>query len=63
MLLNQEVPLSIRPVGGSRISGKGFICIKVLGFALMIFSQFSKISLENEIIWSLRPNYFISKDI
>ena len=26
---------------GSRISGKGFICIKMLGFALLIVSHFS----------------------
>ena len=38
--------------GGSRISGKGFICIKVWGFALLILSHFSYISHENKIIWS-----------
>ena len=27
--------------GGSRISGKGFLCIKVWGLALLIFSYFS----------------------
>ena len=32
---------------GSRISEKGFICIKVWGFALLIL-----ISHANEIIWS-----------
>ena len=31
---------------------RGFICIKVLGFALLILSHFSLISHENEIIWS-----------
>ena len=31
---------------------KGFICIKVWGFALLVFSHFSKISHKNEIIWS-----------
>ena len=33
---------------GSRISGKGIICIKEWGFALLILSHFP----ENEIIWS-----------
>ena len=28
--------------GGFRISGKGIICIKVLGFAMLILSHFSK---------------------
>ena len=37
--------------GGSRMSGKGFICIKVLGLAFLILSHFSLISHENEIIW------------
>ena len=31
---------------------RGLICIKVWGFALLILSHFSKISHENEIIWS-----------
>ena len=38
--------------GGSRISGKGFICIKMWGLALVVFSHFSYLSHENEIIWS-----------
>ena len=31
---------------------RGFICIKVWGFALLNLSHFSDISHENEIIWS-----------
>ena len=31
---------------------RGFIYIKVWGFALLILSHFSEISFENEIIWS-----------
>ena len=30
---------------------RGFICIKVWGFPLLILSNFYKISHENEIIW------------
>ena len=30
---------------------RGFICIKVWGFALLILSNFSSIPQENEIIW------------
>ena len=45
------------PRGGSRMSGKRFICIKVWvggggGFALLTLSHFSSISHENEIILS-----------
>ena len=39
-------------MGRPRISGKGFICNKVSGFALLILFHFSYISHENEIIWS-----------
>ena len=35
---------------------RGFICVKVWGFALLILSNFYSISHENV---SLRPNYFI----
>ena len=42
-ILGATKPMSIHGVfastrGGSRISGKGFICIKERGFALMILS-------------------------
>ena len=46
--------------GGSRISEKGVNLFKGGGFALLILSNFSKISHENENnLVSLRPNYFI----
>ena len=32
---------------------RGFVYIKVWGFALLILSHYSQISHENEIIWSL----------
>ena len=31
---------------------RGFLCIKVWGFALLILSHLAQISHENEIIWS-----------
>ena len=31
---------------------RGFVCIKVWGFTLLILSHFSEISHENEINWS-----------
>ena len=34
------------------LKGGGVICVKVWGFSLLILSQFSEISHENEIIWS-----------
>ena len=40
---------------GSGFLEREFICIKVLGFALLILSHFSLISHENE----RRPDYFI----
>ena len=43
---------SAHPRGGSRISGNGVHMYKGVGFALLILSNFSQISHENEIIWS-----------
>ena len=62
--MNVDVPFNSKGLvldrGGSRISGMGFVCINVLGFVLLFLSHFSKISHENEIIWShFRPNDFI----
>ena len=37
---------------------RGFIYIKVSGFALLILSHFSQISYENEIIWSHKSFHF-----
>ena len=36
---------------------RGFVCIKVRGFVLLILSQLFKITHVYEIIWSMRPNY------
>ena len=46
------IPGSMQSRGGSRISGKGVRMYEGMGFALLILSYFSKISHENEIIWS-----------
>ena len=57
--LDLDLHCQSSPLGDATVSGadpgfleRGCIYIKVWGFALLILSHLSKISHENEIIWS-----------
>ena len=52
LFLNSYNPRSCFHGADPEFRKSGFLCLKVRGFALLILSQFSQISHDNDIIWS-----------